>query len=165
IRLLAAAHNRPDGPSVSAVLPGGARFHGLLPPVVSRPACAIRTHAARVWTLDDLVTTGVLTAAQQALMQGALLARQTILVVGPTGSGKTTFLNALLACLAQTGERVLVIEDTPELVCTVPNAVTLTTRDGVMDMRQAVREALRMRPDRLVIGEVRDGAALEMLKA
>jgi P-type conjugative transfer ATPase TrbB len=153
-------------PSLSAVLPGdGARFQGFVPPVVTQPAFVIRKRALRVFTLADYVEDGTMTAAQALALADAVTTRQNIVIAGGTGSGKTTLANAVLALMAATGERLVTIEDTPELQCTAPNHLALYTREGVATMQQLVKETMRCRPDRIVVGEVRDGAALDLLKS
>lgn len=153
-------------PRVSAELPGtGERFEGLLPPVVASPAFAIRKPAVAVFTLDDYVSAGVMSAAQVGALRGAVAERQNILVAGGTSTGKTTLTNALLAEVAKTGDRVVLIEDTRELQCTAPNLVALRTKDGVISLSDLVRSSLRLRPDRIPIGEVRGPEALDLLKA
>jgi type IV secretion system protein VirB11 len=94
-----------------------------------------------------------------------VLTRKNLIIAGGTGSGKTTLATAVLALMAETGERLVTIEDTPELQCTAPNHLALYTREGVATMQQLVKETMRCRPDRIIVGEVRDGAALDLLKA
>lgn len=152
-------------PRVSAELPGGGeRFEGLLPPIVASPVFAIRKPARRVFTLADYLAAGVLTAGQAAVLTRAVAERRTILVAGATSSGKTTLVNALLAEMARTDDRLVVIEDVRELQCAAPNAVSLRT-DGAVSLAELVRSALRLRPDRIVVGEVRGAEALDLLKA
>lgn len=152
-------------PRVSAELPTGERFEGLLPPVVTAPSFAIRKPAVAVFTLDDYVEVGIMTVAQADYLRGAVTARKNILVVGGTSTGKTTLVNALLAEVARTGDRVVLIEDTRELQCKAPNLVSLRTREGIITLSDLVRSALRLRPDRIPIGEVRGSEALDLLKA
>ena len=153
-------------PRVSAELPEtGERFEGLLPPVVTAPAFAIRKPAVAVFTLDDYVAAGSMTASQAVLLREAVAARKNILVAGGTGTGKTTLTNALLAEIAGTGDRVVLIEDTRELQCRAPNLVAMRTKDGVASLSDLVRSSLRLRPDRIPIGEVRGAEALDLLKA
>ncbi|MBS0985912.1 P-type conjugative transfer ATPase TrbB [Acetobacter thailandicus] len=155
-----------DGaPRVSAELPTGERFEGLLPPVVTAPSFAIRKPAVAVFTLDDYVAAGTMTASEAAFLRSAVAARKNILVAGGTSTGKTTLVNALLAEVAKTADRVVLIEDTRELQCAAPNLVSLRTRDGVITLSELVRSALRLRPDRIPIGEVRGPEALDLLKA
>jgi type IV secretion system protein VirB11 len=153
-------------PRVSAELPEtGERFEGLLPPVVAAPAFAIRKPAVAVFTLDDYVAAGIMTAGQAAALRRAVAARRNILVAGGTSTGKTTLTNALLAEVAKTTDRVVLIEDTRELQCQAPNLVALRTKDGVVSLSDLVRSALRLRPDRIPVGEVRGAEALDLLKA
>ncbi len=153
-------------PRVSAELPEtGERFEGLLPPVVSAPAFAIRKPAVAVFTLDDYVDAGIMPAEQAALLRQAVANRRNILVAGGTSTGKTTLTNALLAEVAKTTDRVVLIEDTRELQCRTQNLVALRTKDGVASLADLVRSSLRLRPDRIPIGEVRGAEALDLLKA
>ena len=158
-----------ETPRLSGVLPEtGERFQALLPPVVWAPAFSIRKRPAVIWTLDDYVRTQVMTAHQAEVLRQAVVERRNILISGGTGSGKTTLANAVLAEPAFASDRVFLIEDTPELQCSAWDVVSVLTRRapvtiGVVDL---VRDALRMRPDRIVVGEMRDGAAaLETLKS
>ena len=151
---------------VSAELPEtGERFEGLLPPVVAAPCFAIRKPAVAVFTLEDYAAAGVMTAAQATLLRDAVHSRRNILVAGGTSTGKTTLTNALLAEVAKTSDRIVLIEDTRELQCLTPNLVALRTKDGVATMAELVRSALRLRPDRIPIGEVRGAEALDLIKA
>jgi type IV secretion system protein VirB11 len=153
-------------PRVSAELPEtGERFEGLLPPVVTAPCFAIRKPAVAVFTLDDYVTAGIVTPAHAAALRSAVTGRENILVAGGTGTGKTTLTNALLAEIAGTSDRIVLIEDTRELQCTAPNLVAMRTKDGVATLSDLVRSSLRLRPDRIPIGEVRGAEALDLLKA
>ncbi len=153
-------------PRVSAELPEtGERFEGLLPPVVAAPAFTIRKPAVAVFTLDDYAAAGIMTPAQAAVLRSAVAERRNILVAGGTSTGKTTLTNALLAEVAKTADRVVLIEDTRELQCQAPNLVALRTKDGVVSLSDLVRSSLRLRPDRIPIGEVRGAEALDLLKA
>lgn len=155
-----------DAPRISAELPQtGERFEGLLPPVVAGPAFAIRKPAVAVFTLGDYVGAGVMSAREADVLQAAVATRRNILVAGGTSTGKTTLANALLAEVAKTGDRVVLIEDTRELQCAAPNLVALRTKDGVASLAELVRSSLRLRPDRIPIGEVRGAEALDLLKA
>jgi len=158
-----------DDPRLSGVLPGaGERFQGLLPPVCPAPAFSIRKRPAVIWRLDDYVRDGAMTSEQAEVLRASASARLNILISGGTGSGKTTLANAVLAEPAFAQDRVFLVEDTPELQCSAWDTVSVLTRRqpvriGVVDL---VRDALRMRPDRIVVGEMRDGAAaLETLKS
>ena len=153
-------------PRVSAELPEtGERFEGLLPPVVAAPAFAIRKPAVGVFTLDDYVAAGIMTGDQAAILRAAVHSRANILVAGGTSTGKTTLTNALLAEVANSTDRVVIIEDTRELQCAAPNLVAMRTKDGVATLSDLVRSSLRLRPDRIPIGEVRGAEALDLLKA
>ena len=173
IRLVAShvrAEVHGDSPIVSAELPphgegAGERFEGLLPPVSTGPCFAIRTPAARHYTLVDYVNDGIMSGDEARLLSLAVVERRNILVAGGTSSGKTTLANALLGELAARDERVILIEDTRELQCPAPDTVALRTRPGTVAMADLVRSTLRLRPDRIIVGEVRGAEALDMLKA
>jgi len=169
VRLVAhhvGAEVHPASPLVSAELPEtGERFEGLLPPVVTAPTFAIRKPAVAVFTLDDYVAAGIMAGAQAETLREAVRERRNILVAGGTSTGKTTLTNALLAEVAKTTDRVVLIEDTRELQCRSPNLVALRTKDGVASLSDLVRSSLRLRPDRIPIGEVRGAEALDLLKA
>lgn len=158
-----------EDPRLSGVLPGtGERFQGVMPPVSAAPAFSIRKRPAVIWRLEDYVRDAVMSEGQADALRHAATDRRNILISGGTGSGKTTLANAVLAEPAYAEDRVFLIEDTPELQCSAWDLVAVMTRRqprliGVADL---VRDALRMRPDRIVIGEMRDGAAaLETLKS
>ena len=168
IRLVAhhvGAEVHEGAPRGSAELPTGERFEGLLPPVVTAPSFAIRKPAVAVFTLDDYVEAGIMTVAQARFLRHAVADRKNILVAGGTSTGKTTLVNALLVEVAKTGDRVVLIEDTRELQCTAPNLVAMRTREGIITLSDLVRSSLRLRPDRIPIGEVRGAEALDLLKA
>ena len=167
---LVAAHLRLEvhsgAPIVSAELPEtGERFEGLLPPVTQFPVFAIRKRAALVYTLDRYVADGILGAEQAAYLRQAVRERFNIVIAGGTSTGKTTLANALLDEIARTGDRVIILEDTRELQCLADDQVALRTKPGVASMAELVRSTLRLRPDRIVVGEVRGGEALDLLKA
>jgi type IV secretion system protein VirB11 len=153
--------------SLAGTLPHwGARVQGFLPPTVLAPTFSIRKPARLVFSLDDYVEKRVITAEQRAAISRAVLDRKNILVGGGTFTGKTTFANALLREIAEkTTDRLYIAEDNRELQCLAPNAVPVYTERGKYEMRDAIFDALRMRPDRIIVGELRDGAALELLKA
>jgi P-type conjugative transfer ATPase TrbB len=169
VRLVAhhvGAEVHPGAPRVSAELPEtGERFEGLLPPVVAAPAFAIRKPAVAVFTLDDYVAAGIMGPRQAAILRAAVVERSNILVAGGTSTGKTTVVNALLAEVARTNDRIVLIEDTRELQCAAPNLIALRTKEGVATLSELVRSSLRLRPDRIPIGEVRGSEALDLLKA
>ena len=171
---LVASHARAEvhaaSPIISAELPphgGGAgeRFEGVLPPVSLAPCFSIRKPATRIYTLLDYVADGIMSAEIARLLSLAVVERRNILVAGGTSSGKTTLANALLAEMAHLDERVILIEDTRELQSPAPDTVALRTRAGHVTMADLVRSTLRLRPDRIIVGEVRGGEALDMLKA
>jgi type IV secretion system protein VirB11 len=155
-----------SSPSLDAELrPWGARVKAAIPPITKAPVFTIRKPPARVFTLDEYVGAGIVTAAQADVLRAAIIARQNILVSGATASGKTTFVNALLAEIARTEDRVFIVEDIPELQCGSPNRVQYHVQPP-FTTRLAIMDALRSRPDRIVVGEVREGgAALELIKA
>jgi type IV secretion system protein VirB11 len=169
VRLVAhhvGAEVHPGSPRVSAELPEtGERFEGLLPPVVTAPTFAIRKPAVAVFTLEDYAAAGIMTVGQAEVLRQSVAERRNILVAGGTSTGKTTLANALLAEVAKTADRVVLIEDTRELQCRAANLVALRTRDGVASLSDLVRSSLRLRPDRIPIGEVRGAEALDLLKA
>lgn len=169
VRLVAhhvGAEVHPASPRVSAELPEtGERFEGLIPPVVAAPAFAIRKPAVAVFTLDDYVAANIITTRQAAFLRDSIALRRNVLVAGGTSTGKTTLVNALLAEVAKTSDRVVLIEDTRELQCRARNLVALRTKDGVASLSDLVRSSLRLRPDRIPIGEVRGAEALDLLKA
>lgn len=167
---LVAAHSRQEvharSPMVSAELPDrGERFQGMLPPVVPAPLFCIRKPASSVISLDTYVERGCLSGDHATALIGAIHARRNILIAGPTSSGKTTFANALLAEIAVFGDRIVLLEDTVELQCTAQDYLALRTLPGAVSMRDLVHATLRLRPDRIVVGEVRGGEALDLIKA
>jgi type IV secretion system protein VirB11 len=169
IRLVAAhvrTEVRPGAPILSAELPEtGERFLGVLPPVVRAPSFAIRKRALRIMNLARYVVDGILTEDQAEFLRRAVRERQNIVVVGGTSTGKTTLANALLDEIAETRDRVLILEDTVELQCRSDDHVGMRTEPGVSTMADLVRATLRLRPDRIVVGEVRGAEALDLLKA
>jgi type IV secretion system protein TrbB len=155
-----------DRPRVSAELPGtGERFEGLLPPIVSGPCFAIRKPAVAIFGLDDYVAAGIMPEGAARTLRQAVIDRRNILVVGGTSTGKTTLVNALLAVIADSADRIVLIEDTRELQCAASNLVAMRTRAGAVSLSDLVRSALRLRPDRIPIGEVRGPEALDLIKA
>ena len=168
IRLVAAhvgAEVHRGQPLLTAELPEtGERFEGILPPAAPGPAFALRKRAVGVIPLARYVIDGMMTADQASYLVEAVSQRKTILIAGGTSTGKTTLANALLAEIAATGDRVLVLEDTVELQCAARDHVPLRTRQGVVSMQELVRSSMRLRPDRVVVGEVRGGEALDLIK-
>jgi pilus assembly protein CpaF len=172
-RLVAPLGRRIDlaSPLVDARLPDGSRVHAVIPPIsLVGPVLTIRRFAARPLGPDDLVRNGTLTREVMDYLVEAVAQRRSILVSGGTSSGKTTTLNAL-AFAVGANERIVTIEDAAELRLPQSNVVALETRTpsvegtGAIDVRALLRAALRMRPDRIVVGEVRGGEALDMLQA
>ncbi|PDS41313.1 P-type conjugative transfer ATPase TrbB [Rhizobium anhuiense] len=154
-------------PIISGELPiGGHRFEGLLPPVVAKPAFTIRRRASRLIPLDDYVRSGAMTEHQASTIRSAVSSRLNIIISGGTGSGKTTLANAVIDEIVKSApeDRLVILEDTAEIQCAADNAVLLHTSDTV-DMARLLKSTMRLRPDRIVVGEVRDGAALTLLKA
>ncbi len=157
----------PGNPILECELPlDGSRFEALIPPLVSRPTFTIRKKALLIFTLLDYVDKGIMTRAQKEAIEEAVRNRENILVAGGTGSGKTTLANAVLHAVSvlTPDHRIVVIEDTLELQCSAPNVVFLRTSINT-DMTRLLKATMRLRPDRIVVGEVRDGAALALLKA
>jgi len=157
-----------DRPRISATLPEtGERFQGAFMPIVASPAFAIRKRPEVVFTLDDYVERGILDLSHAEALRAAAEARQNLLIAGGTGSGKTTLANAILALPAFAADRVVLIEDTAELQCAAADKLEMLTKrtDPPVTMTDLVRDTLRLRPDRIIIGEVRDGSALDLLKA
>ena len=173
-RILAPLGRRIDkgSPLVNARLANGDRVNAVVPPVApGGPAVTIRKFSGRITSLDRLVELGALPDWYARLLSCAVRCRQSIAVAGGTGSGKTTLLNAL-SCEIDHGERIVTIEDSCELRFeTHPNVVALEARDasiegtGEVTIRELVKNALRMRPDRIIVGEVRGEEAIDMLNA
>jgi type IV secretion system protein TrbB len=156
-----------DRPIISGELPlGGHRFEGLLPPTVALPTFTIRKKTSLKIQLGRYIQDGTLSQEQADFLRQMMAQRKNIIVSGGTGSGKTTFVNALLAELVDIApdDRLLILEDTKEIQCYARTQVPLHTTDCV-DISRLLKSALRLRPDRIIVGEVRDGAALSLLKA
>jgi pilus assembly protein CpaF len=163
-----------SSPMVDARLPDGSRLNAVIPPAATRYCCVtIRKFLLRAHALDELVRMGTVTESAARFLDAAVQAGVNVLVSGPTGAGKTTFLNALGASIASLDERVVTIEEVPELMLDrqLPDCVGLQARTsnvegvGEIRIRDLVRNALRMRPSRIVVGEVRGAEALDMLLA
>lgn len=172
-RIVSAVGRRVDesSPMVDARLNDGSRVNAIIPPLaIDGPSLSIRRFAADMLTVDDLVGLGSLTRPLADIMSAIVRARLNVLVSGGTGAGKTTLLNVLSGFIPST-ERIVTIEDSAELQLRQPHVVRLETRPpniegrGAVTQRDLVRNSLRMRPDRIVIGEVRGGEALDMLQA
>jgi P-type conjugative transfer ATPase TrbB len=160
-----------ENPILECTLPAappflGARFEAMIPPVVAAPVFTIRLKASSVFPLQEYERQGIMSAGQRAAIEIAVRERRNILVVGGTGTGKTTLTNAIIAYMVEVAprHRLVIIEDTGELQCSAKNAVTLLTTDTV-DVQRLLKGTMRLRPDRIIVGEVRDGAALSLLKA
>ena len=168
IRLCAAAMNAEVNerkPSLTAKLPGwGCRVQASVPPIVESPTFAFRKPSKIIFTLDNYVESEIMTQRQADILRKAVLDRKNILVGGGTGSGKTTLANALLQCVSDTRDRVYIVEDNPELQCAAENKIQILVQANY-SFQNAIMDALRYRPDRIILGEVRDGSALDLLKA
>jgi len=157
-------------PFVDAPLPHGVRLHAMLPPLADRISVVLRIPRHRAWTLGDLVAEGMVAARLEPALRQLVARRRTFLVTGGTGSGKTTLLNALLGVVGPE-ERIVIVEDTRELAPQHPHVVLLQTRPpnieraGAVTMQDLVRQTLRMRPDRIVVGEVRGAEVVDLLTA
>jgi pilus assembly protein CpaF len=158
-------------PMVDARLPDGSRVNAIIPPLaLDGPALSIRKFSRDPIKMEDLINFGSITADMAEVLQGMVKARLNILISGGTGTGKTTFLNVLSSCIPN-DERIITIEDSAELQMQQDHVVRLETRppnlegQGEVTQRDLVRNALRMRPDRIILGEVRSGEALDMLQA
>jgi pilus assembly protein CpaF len=150
-------------PILNARLPDGSRVAAMLPPITEGIVMTIRKFRPNWFTLEEVVANGTITAVFRDQLTEAVERRQNILISGPTGSGKTTLVKTLLD-LIPAEERLLVIEDTAELPLSRPNRVRFTAREGV-SIRDLLKASLRHRPDRIIVGEVRDGAAYDLLQA
>lgn len=154
-------------PTLAVKLPyWHARFQGLLPPIVDAPTFAIRKHSNQLISLEDYVQKDELSSNQFDCLMDAITERENIVISGGTGSGKTTFANAVLAKMIETGDRIMTVEDTPELRLSSPIGQQIFIKDTIgYGARHALKDILRMRADRIVLGEVRDGACLDLIKA
>lgn len=156
-----------ENPILEGELPlDGSRFEGLLPPIVAHPTFTIRKKASVIFTLAQYVEQGIMTPEQKTAIEAAILRRANILVVGGTGSGKTTLTNAIIDGISTAcpDDRLVIIEDTAEIQCKAENSVILRASVDV-DMLRLLRATMRLRPDRILVGEVRGGEALALLKA
>jgi type IV secretion system protein VirB11 len=155
-----------ENPIISAELPEtGERFEGILPPVAVAPCFCIRKPATRLYRLKDYVADGMMSWPQANVLRRSVQDHRNVLIVGGTSSGKTTLANALLAEMAESDERIVILEDTRELQCAAPDCVSLRTKPGIVGLSDLVRSTLRLRPDRIIVGEVRGPEALDLLKA
>ena len=163
-----------DIPSLSTEIRGyGCRFQGEVPPIVKNPQFNLRKPAIRIFTLDEYVANGSMSQEYCDFLKEAIVSRKNILVVGGTGTGKTTFLNAVLDSIAKLSpnHRIISLEDLPELQCSAEDYSPMftkqeTNKQGIKyNMTRLLADCMRRSPDRIVVGEVRDGAAYTMLKA
>ena len=156
-----------DKPTLEGELPlDGSRFAGQLPPIVSAPTFAVRKKASAVFTLAQYVEAGIMTEGQREAVCEAVARHRNILVIGGTGTGKTTLTNAIIQQIVthDARERIFIIEDTGEIQCVAANCVVYHTTLEV-SMTKLLRTTLRMRPDRILVGEVRGPEALDLLMA
>ncbi|NCV44496.1 MAG: CpaF family protein, partial [Actinobacteria bacterium] len=172
-RIVADVGRRIDesSPLVDARLPDGSRVNAVVPPIsIDGATLTIRKFAAEPFSTSDLIDFGTLTDESTEFLNACVQARLNILISGGTGSGKTTTLSVLSSLIPE-DERIITVEDAAELRLNQPHVIRLESRpvniegEGLVSVRDLVRNALRMRPDRIVVGEVRDGAALDMLQA
>jgi P-type conjugative transfer ATPase TrbB len=168
LRTIAAYHHETltrDNPSIECELPlDGSRFAGQIPPIVTAPVFAVRKRASRVFTLQQYVEAGIMTPEQKEFLCGAIRDHRNILAIGGTGGGKSTLLNAMIKELTKQfpNERLIIIEDTAELQCAATNYVQYHMSPE-RSMTDLVRMSMRMRPDRILVGEVRGPEALDLL--
>jgi type IV secretion system protein TrbB len=156
-----------ENPLLEGELPlDGSRFAGLIPPIVAAPCFTIRRKALSIHSLERYVADGIMTDAQRTLICAAVDKHHNIVVCGGTGSGKTTLTNAIIDYMAShwPDERLVIIEDTVEIQCRSENVVPMRTADGV-DMLRLLKATMRMRPTRILVGEVRGAEALALVKA
>lgn len=155
----------PQQPRLAAIIPEyRLRFRAWVPPVAEAPTFVARKPAIQLFTLADYVQDGILTRTQHAQIAQAIEGRRNVAIAGGTGSGKTTMVNACLAVMPH-DQRLFTLEALPELRCAAPNRVALYTRPGLATLRDLVQDSLQGRPDRIIVGEVIDGAAFDMIKA
>lgn len=170
IKTVAGFHNKEVtrfNPIIEGEFPlDNSRFAGQLPPVVSSPTFAIRKKAVAIFTLEEYVKTGVLSPKHRDVIKDAVRKHRNIMVIGGTGSGKTTLINAIISEMVEQNpeERIFILEDTGEIQCAAQNFVQYHTTFDV-DMTQLLKTTLRMRPDRILVGEVRGAEALDLLDA
>ena len=152
-------------PRISAEIPGDkSRFEGTLPPIVENPSFTIRKKALLIFTLDDYVKNGTMTKAQKDIIVKGVLDRKNMLVIGGTSSGKTTLTNAIINEMSVTNHRLVILEDTQEIQSKAENTVFMKTSEYV-SLQDLLKTCMRYRPDRIIIGEIRSGEALDLLTA
>lgn len=157
---------RASAPRLAAALEDlGWRVQAGRPPLAPAPFLSLRKHPAHVFPLDDFVAKGILTEPERAVLEQAMAAKQRLIIAGGVGSAKTSLVNALLDSIRETSDRVILVEDAPELHCAVRNCTRLRVVHGQWSLRDLIQDTLRLNPSRLVVGEVRGGEALGMLKA
>jgi pilus assembly protein CpaF len=163
-RLISHREANDQNPILEARLPDGSRVAAMMPPIVQGITLTVRKFRPNWFTLDELVESGTMPAAAAQLLQLALGKRSNILISGATGSGKTTIVKALLDLIPE-DQRVILIEDTAEIPLDRPNRARFEAHPPGVTIRDLVKAVLRHRPDRLIVGEVRDGAAYDLLQA
>lgn len=156
-----------DSPILEGELPlDGSRFEGCVPPVVVNPSFAIRKRASAVFSLEQYVNDSILSPDQVSLLEQGVRERKNMIISGGTGSGKTTLTNAIIQAITDLHphDRIVTIEDTYEIQCAAENTVQLHSTSSV-DMQHLLKATMRLRPDRIIVGEVRGSEALALLKA
>lgn len=156
-----------EKPILECELPiDGSRFEALIPPIVSAPTFTIRKKAYKIFTLDDYVNDGIMSSDQREMIISSVKSRKNILVVGGTGTGKTTLTNAIIEAISTytPDHRLAIIEDTGEIQCSSKNVVIMRSTEHV-SMLRLLKATMRLRPDRILVGEVRGEEALALLKA
>lgn len=156
-----------EKPILECELPiDGSRFEALIPPIVSAPTFTIRKKAYKIFTLDDYVNDGIMSSYQKEMIINSVKGRKNILVVGGTGTGKTTLTNAIIEAISAytPDHRLAIIEDTGEIQCSSKNVVIMRSTEHV-SMLRLLKATMRLRPDRILVGEVRGEEALALLKA
>lgn len=157
---------RASSPRLAAALDDvGWRLQAGRPPLAPAPFLSLRKHPAHVFPLDDFEAKGILTSQERRLLEQAMADKRRLVIAGGVGSAKTSLANALLDSIRDTADRVILVEDAPELRCAVRNCTRMSVVKGRWTLRDLIQDTLRLNPSRLVVGEVRGGEALDMLKA
>ena len=154
-------------PILSAELPEtGSRFEGILPPVVDNPSYTIRKKGIKIFTLDDYIENKGITQEQKDFIIESVKKKKNILIVGGTSTGKTTFCNAIINEISRScpNDRIVILEETDEIQCISKNFIRLKTTDFI-GFDGLLKSTMRLRPDRIIVGEIRDGAAIHLLTA